>query len=458
MRTTIGHRLCQNRRGASTIIAIVLSLVIIVVIVSNVVLWSYEMNQLDWEKMNENFSITEVTKVTNSSWFVAQSEFIVNQGNLVDGSFHYTTTANDVCETFKEDLEYQLETLHPNAVGQYTQWPVEYPSGSSHWSLCDEDSPDDDSTYVENNAATTKKDSFNLQDPAGSGSINWIRIYVRAKLVASGSSILRTFMRTYGTDYEGSDITLSTSYQDNYTQYNMNPYTGADWTWSEVASLEIGAVSIKLGAALPRMTAVWVVVSYNASPNYSLDLNCPFTLDLSTYPLDQIQTVEIQLRWRADDTDENWYLKAYDWTTTAYSDSNFNSTSGQVPSSDWDTYTVNLTDKWQSYVSDSGTVRVQLHDEVEDVNQTTVGIDFLGVRVRINGSCFTFKNEGSVTLHMVSLWVINSTVHQHYDMDAIVNSAEALSYIRADINLTDGFYTVKVVTERGNKAIYSAEV
>jgi hypothetical protein len=173
--------------------------------------------------------------------------------------------------------------------------------------------------------------------------------------------------------------------------------------------------------------------------------------------LDYIQTVEIQLRWRADDAGENWYLKAFDWTAAAYTDSGFNKTSGQTPSSGWDTYALNLTSKWRSYVSDSGTMYVQLQDSHADVNQTTIEIDFLAVRVKINGTRFTFRNEGSVTLHMVSLWIINSTLHQHYDMDAIVNSAEIFSYIRADISLTNNSYVVKVVTERGNKAVYSVE-
>jgi len=203
------------------------------------------------------------------------------------------------------------------------------------------------------------------------------------------------------------------------------------------------------------MTAVWVVVSYNTGPNYTFDMNGTFTLDLSTYPLDDIQTVEIQLKYRANDTGENWCLKAYNWTTTAYSDSGFNNTSGHSPSSGWDTYAVNLTDKWRSYVNDSGTIYVKLQDNQGDVNQTTIDIDFLGVRVKIDGTRFTFKNEGSVTLHMVSLWIINSTSHQHYDSDVIVNSAENYSYIRADISLASGSYTVKVVTERGNKAMYT---
>ena len=294
MWTIIGRRLRQNKRGASTVIAVVLSLVIIVVIVSNVVLWSYEMNQLDWEKMNEDIDITDVTRVTNSSWFVAQNEYTVSNGSLVSGDYTDTQGVGEPYETFIEGIR--------------------------------------------------------------------------------------------------------------------------------------------------------------------LDLNGTFSIDVSTYPVAYIQTVEIQLRYRANDTLEKWYLKAYNWTAAAYSHSGFNNTSGHTPTVGWDTYAVNLTDQWRSYVSDSGSMYVKLQDNQADVNQTTIDIDFLGVRVRIDGARFTFKNEGSMTLHMVSLWIINSTLHQHYDMDVIVNSAETYSYIRVDISLASGSYTVKVVTERGNKAVYLVEV
>ena len=430
-----------------------LSLVIVVIIVSNVVLWSYEMNQLDWEKMNEDVDITNVTRVTNSSWFVTQSEYAVNTGSLVSGTYEDTQTEDSVYETFREgSAGSQLETLRPNAAGTYEGWPLEYPSGA-HWSLCDEDPPDDDNTYAENNAAAWKKDSYNLQDPTGSGTINWVRVYVRAKMVASGSSLIRTLIRTYSTDYESGDLALSTSYEDKYTQYDTNPYTGSAWTWTELTSLEAGASSRKSGANV-RMTTVWVVVNYT-SASYTFDMNDTFTLDLSTYPLDYIQTVEIRLRYRANDTGESWYLKAYNWTAETYSDSGFNNTSGHAPTTGWDTYAVNLTDKWSSYVNASGIIYIKLQDNQADANQTTINIDFLGVRVKIDGTRFTFKNEGSVTLHLVSLWIINSTMHRHYNINIIVNSAETYAYIRADISLTGGSYTIKVVTERGNKATFT---
>ena len=82
-----------------------------------------------------------------------------------------------------------------------------------------------------------------------------------------------------------------------------------------------------------------------SSGGYGLDLNGTFWIDVSIYPLACIQSVEIQLKCRANDTLEKWYLKAYNWTAMAYSDSGFNNTLGYTPTTDWDIYAVNLTDK-----------------------------------------------------------------------------------------------------------------
>jgi hypothetical protein len=73
-----------------------------------------------------------------------------------------------------------------------------------------------------------------------------------------------------------------------------------------------------------------------------------------------------------------------------------------------------------------------------------------------SGSQFTFQNDGSLTVHLVSLWVINSTDHQRYDINVFINSAETETYGRGDISLPTGSYTVKVVTERGNTVVYSS--
>jgi hypothetical protein len=68
---------------------------------------------------------------------------------------------------------------------------------------------------------------------------------------------------------------------------------------------------------------------------------------------------------------------------------------------------------------------------------------------------FTFKNDGSFTSHLVALWIDNSTLHQRYEMSVYVNSGDTVSYSRADVDLPEEPYTVKIITERGNTAIYS---
>lgn len=72
-----------------------------------------------------------------------------------------------------------------------------------------------------------------------------------------------------------------------------------------------------------------------------------------------------------------------------------------------------------------------------------------------SGTLFTFKNEGPLTVHLVSLWINNSTYHQRYDVNMFINSGETTSYVRGDISLPNRPYVVKVATERGNIAVYS---
>lgn len=51
MLEAIIKHLKRDKPGISNVIVVMLSLVLVVVIVANVVLWSYQMNQFDWDKM-----------------------------------------------------------------------------------------------------------------------------------------------------------------------------------------------------------------------------------------------------------------------------------------------------------------------------------------------------------------------------------------------------------------------
>jgi hypothetical protein len=189
--------------------------------------------------------------------------------------------------------------------------------------------------------------------------------------------------------------------------------------------------------------------------NNKLEIDGTFPVDISAFPLNRVQTVEIQMRYRSSDAGEKWYLKAYNWTSSSFNDFGFNSTSGQLPTTGWDNYAVNLTDQWNSYVNSNGTLYVKVSDEGADGIQTTINVDFVAVRVAIDVVRFTFENSGSFTSHLVALWIDNSTLHQRYEISVYVNSGDTVTYSRADLELPEKPYTVKIITERGNTAIYS---
>jgi Na+-transporting NADH:ubiquinone oxidoreductase subunit NqrC len=60
--TTRLRKFKSRNRGISTVIVVMLSLVLITIIVGNVVLWSYQMNQIDLDRMHETVTITDVSK------------------------------------------------------------------------------------------------------------------------------------------------------------------------------------------------------------------------------------------------------------------------------------------------------------------------------------------------------------------------------------------------------------
>ena len=451
MWTITCRRLRKDRRGVSNIIVVVLSLLIVLAIVSNIVLWNYEMNQLDWEKMREEVSITNVESVTNSSWFNVQKEYMVNTGSITGGTYVDTKAVDGSFESFIEEVgsgSSNVTLIGAESFEEYW-WPPSGWSETGNWAK--------ESDYVIDGSYSADFDGWSggrsgyLTSPIMDCS-DADTIYVDFWWYDSGLSNNEFLIEFYDghtwDTYQDLNQLESGNGWHHYTeavtdsQYfvsNFQVRWRANGLWRGITGC-VDLVNIKKSAG---------------SGLYSLDFTGQFNIDLSTYPLEYIQTVELQLRYRADDLAENWYLKAYNWTASAYSDVGFNSTMGHTPTTGWDDYAVNLTDVWQSYVNSNGTISVKFVDQNGDSDQTSVDIDFLGVRVKIDGTQFTFENDGGLTVHLVSLWVINSTSHQRCDVNVFVNSAGARNYIRCDASLPTGSYTVKAVTERGNTAVYS---
>ena len=405
------------------------------------------MNQVDWEKMKEAVSITDVESVTQSSWFTVQNEYVINNGTRTDGAYTDTTVVDNSFESFIEagdSVSGNLTLI--DAESFEGSWP---PSGWSEWGAWNKRSNERYHGYY--SAAFDGGSSGYLTTPnldCSDAEAIYVDFWYRDGGSEAGEFLLQyydghgwnTIYDLGATWNEGEwlhyheEVTNSQYFNSNFRiRWEMNTNYANDDVYVDLVT----------------------VTETSDTSSYSLDLDGVFALDLSTYPLAYIQTVTLQLRYRANDSAENWYLKAYNWTAAAYSDNGFNYTGGQTPTTEWNFYSANLTDEWQSYVNENGILYVKLVDQSSDSIPTSVDIDFLGVIARIDGTQFSFENKASLTVHLVSLWVINSTDHQHYDMNKLVNAAETRDYIRVDIPLPTGSYIIKVVTERGNTAVYS---
>jgi hypothetical protein len=89
-----------------------LSLALVVVIVSNVVLWSYQMNQFDWEKMQEKIEITSVE--SSSPWFTSNKEYVIENGSCTSGTYKDTWTVDSAYQTFKENAPLYYNSYNPS--------------------------------------------------------------------------------------------------------------------------------------------------------------------------------------------------------------------------------------------------------------------------------------------------------------------------------------------------------
>ncbi len=179
-----------------------------------------------------------------------------------------------------------------------------------------------------------------------------------------------------------------------------------------------------------------------------------FALDLTTYPVAYLLSIEIQVRYRANDSLENWFLKAYNWSEGEFGTVGFNVTFGDTPTSEFKYYGVEITSGWQSYLQNN-TVKIKFCDGLADGNQTHIDVDFLAVRLVVNKAKFSFANEGSMVPRVVAIWITNSSIHRRYDADFFIDSGSTADYVKEGMDLPSDSFTVRAITERGNIAVFN---
>ena len=162
------------------------------------------------------------------------------------------------------------ETLRPSSTEANNNIFLFPNTGESLYEDVDEAVSDGDTTYGSNDYLGGYPNArFGLPAHSGSGVINSVTVYGGARAAATPDrSSFNLGVRTYATNYETLEQTVTTSYVTYSQAYTTNPYTGLAWTWDEIDALE---ARIKLRSAkaasyvATRCTQVYVVVDYSIS-------------------------------------------------------------------------------------------------------------------------------------------------------------------------------------------------
>ncbi len=165
------------------------------------------------------------------------------------------------------DLRNDVETLRPDAVGDEESIPFETTGNGLHWQDVDEAEADGDTTRVSTDkTAAYDRDLYNIPEPAGSGTINSIKIYFRCRPLNPEKGYAKPSLKSNTTVTDGTEIFLeSGDYVTHSQQWNTNPAPpGTDaWTWADIVALQIGVSLKALAGNYAYCTQVYVEVDYN---------------------------------------------------------------------------------------------------------------------------------------------------------------------------------------------------
>lgn len=171
------------------------------------------------------------------------------------------------------DIRNDVETLRPNAAGDETLIPDQYPDSTFHWDKVDEVVADNDATYVQFTPTAEAErqyatDLYAIPNPSLAGVINSVTVYICHKAqYANMWSFPFVALKTHGVvyAYEKSAVTTYTLFNEELA---VNPNTSSAWTWDEINDLQIGVKLAGGSSQWSRCTQVYVEVDYTPTPPY----------------------------------------------------------------------------------------------------------------------------------------------------------------------------------------------
>ncbi len=567
-------RLRQNRQGVSNVIVVMLSLVLVVIIVANVVLWSYEMNEVDWEKMRENICITDVKHSAGIQSYNPSHHIIEGSTDWSSGSISDLTTNDNVYMTFRsyysgmdkiyfasnvssdvdssEDIgtnsnfsaqqagpDSIMDTLSESSSTKEERWisPSTHEDPGDEWNNETNAYDEDGETYAMNSIPGGDSWCQYLVLTHSPVNCSKIRYYIGRESSAINQVEIELYNGTWTNVYSGEGIWstwtnvsfpktpvskmrfrfLNTMpaqerrvyvYETDFLQEKEPPNYRLDlevqWIgishnepdeWLTIFGGTMGSEDIGVdvwnGSAwenvFPDLSSGWNNISVSA---YLVSSNFTIRFKDGTETDDTIQDswdldVTLLHVWSEEfkaeveftgysSTDEwsqlNWTVN-YAWTTDLVNVTLqlFNYTLGGYPTSGFgylsyisseilgidesesQTVSINPT----HFRNTTGHWKMRIRGIKTTDTEFDLKADWIEYRTVKAGTTFEFENKGSLTCHIVSLWVNNATKHQRYDLDIFINSGQTKSHVCDYIRLPANHYRAKVITDKGNIAIYS---
>jgi hypothetical protein len=167
--------------------------------------------------------------------------------------------------------EYSSDILIPNAPGDDTELPTQYPESGEHWDKVADQPADDGGTYVSTDGSGNwERDLYNLRDYQGVGSeetINNIIVYFRFAAGGGYDVTAMAAIKTNGQVYEGPNITQSgTEFVTRSWQCDKNPANDKPWTLEDINNLQAGVTIKGQNKNRPALcTQIYVAVNYQST-------------------------------------------------------------------------------------------------------------------------------------------------------------------------------------------------
>ena len=132
----------------------------------------------------------------------------------------------------------RVDTIYPNGSGAHSDFT---PQGSgANWENVDETLMDEDSSYNHSNTIG-HKDSFAFTNlPTITGTIFGVQACLGARKDDAGVRVVRPLTRIDGTDYEGGDQYLASSFLFARNIWEQNPDTSSAWVQADIDDAEFG--------------------------------------------------------------------------------------------------------------------------------------------------------------------------------------------------------------------------